>query len=102
MRVSMVRHEEFVYCDPGSGLGRTLFMASEYPFKADLVARVLANHKRSLEETPRKAFLLNYNPLSGHVVDSLNFLNYAKDIPFRYEITRTIQRKAKAYANFKW
>jgi hypothetical protein len=158
LRSVKVDYSDFTYCDLGSGLGRTLLLASDYPFqaiigvefsealnrqaqenirtyrssrqrcrnleskcldaadfpypsrnlvvfmynpfKADLMGRVLANLKRSLVDSPRKALLLYYNPLSGFVVESLNFLPHTRSIPLRFELSREIQRKAALYANF--
>lgn len=152
-----IDHSGFAYCDLGSGMGRTLLLASDYPFAriigvefsevlhrqaqenirtykggkrrceaieskcmdaaefefpdqdlvvfmynpfwAELMERVLGNLKRSLESKPRRVLLVYYNPLSGYVVDKLEFLPFKKNLPLRFEITRAVQRKAILYSN---
>ncbi len=118
-----IRHEEFLFIDFGSGMGRALLLASESPFKKiigiefsqelhqialdnirkyrsgsqkcrdieaicmeatqyriprekavfffynpfkeEVMAKVLENIRMSLEESPREAFVLYYNPVCG-------------------------------------
>lgn len=48
-----IRHEDFLFCDLGSGLGRALLLASDYPFRAIVGVEFSPTLHRIAEENIR-------------------------------------------------
>jgi hypothetical protein len=53
MRNLPMTHEHFIFCDLGSGLGRTLLLASDYPFRAIVGVEFSETLHRMAEENIR-------------------------------------------------
>jgi len=53
MRTIQIRHEDFIFCDLGSGLGRTLLLASDHPFRAIVGVEFSPTLHRIAEENIR-------------------------------------------------
>ena len=49
-----IAHERFTFIDPGSGKGRTLLMASDYPFQRIVGAEIIPELHRIAEENIRR------------------------------------------------
>jgi SAM-dependent methyltransferase len=157
IRKLAISYPEFVFCDLGSGLGRTLLIASDYPFRRivgvefsevlhrqaqenirvyrsrrqrcfsidavcmdaamfpfppdplvvflynpfgpAVMAKVLANMQRSLEEQARRVVMVYYNPLSASVIEDFAFLPQKRSIALPHDYSRQIQRSVAVFHN---